>query len=670
MVGWAEHILGYFTADIARLWVVCDPDAVLLDETLLSALRARGFEVLPYEDPFAFRAEYEERYRAPWDRGEPGPTPALVVHLRDAEVNALPWDLVHQARTVRLSLAELFPRLASRVVRQVEPAQLAQLYQAHQTELQSFRGELESQDFILDHVYQLAPRAIRTPVDFWREALRLHYAERALPPLFAQYAADIIQGRGLFPDQPVATWLASKSALLRVVQGAWPRFLATQGLAGAPAVDLPLPPGGTGPDIPFAHPDVQVLVDSLFLDGTLRPLAVDQMPSGMPSWLKVGIVPDPAAQVAVVARAMDDLLATLPAPTAAYKEWLAFAPRYGELLARLHELSGADGSGDLTALDARLVTLQAQADAHLQAWVAAHYADLILQPATKGPVMVHHVPRFLRHRRAAGESRVALLVFDGLACDQWVPIREHLRAAPPGFAFDEGATFAWLPTVTAVSRQALFSGLKPREFAAFCDRTDRDESGWKTFWQNEGVNPAAVLYRRKLRQREQLAALEATLLERRPEVVGLVIDAVDDRLHKECSKPDVARWLRHWLASGFVDRLCALLLDQHYHIYLTADHGNVAATGGGRPNQGVIAEGRGERVRVYRSESLLAASAAAYPDTLRLAIPGLPADFLPLFAGERTAFVTSGEQMVVHGGVSVEELIVPFVKVCYDRGAA
>jgi hypothetical protein len=62
---------------------------------------------------------------------------------------------------------------------------------------------------------------------------------------------------------------------------------------------------------------------------------------------------------------------------------------------------------------------------------------------------------------------------------------------------------------------------------------------------------------------------------------------------------------------------------------------------------------------------LLADSAAAYPNTVRFDTPGLPANFLPLFAGGRTAFVTLGEQVVVHGGVSVEELIVPFVKVSY-----
>jgi hypothetical protein len=72
MSQWSERILSHFTADLTRLWVACDPDDVLLDEKLLSELRGRGFEVMLYEDPFAFRAEFEERYRAAWDRGEPG----------------------------------------------------------------------------------------------------------------------------------------------------------------------------------------------------------------------------------------------------------------------------------------------------------------------------------------------------------------------------------------------------------------------------------------------------------------------------------------------------------------------------------------------------------------------------------------------------------------------
>lgn len=679
MSQWSERILSHFTADLTRLWVACDPDDVLLDEKLLSELRGRGFEVMLYEDAFAFRAEYEERYRAAWDRGKPGPAPSLVLHLRSADANELPWDIVHHGRVVRLSLAELFPRLAYSAVQQVEPEHLAGLFHAHQTELQSSRGENESKDFILEHVYQLTPRSIRNPVDFWRELLRMHFANRSLPPLFAEHAAGIIQGKGLFVDLPVATWLASKSALLRVVQHEWYRYLKTLGLNGMHTGESPPPAyleneGGAKIEIPFDHSDVQVLVDSMFLNGSLHPFAVHNVPAGMPSWIRAGIVRDPAALQALVLKGIDGLIEMTPTAASSHKNWNEFAKRYGEILARTYGLPGTESSEYLPAalgqqIVERIKTLQAQSDEHLQAWVASqHYADLILQPVTKGPVMVHHVPRFLRHRRSAGEAKVALLVFDGLALDQWVQIRERLIATTKRFAFDEGTVFAWLPTVTSVSRQALFSGLKPREFEDSIDRTDREEFLWKTFWQNEGVNSNEVMYRRALRKTHQLDALDADLIDRRPKVVGLVIDEVDDRLHKERSKKDVAMWIENWLTTGFVDRLFSLLLDKGYHIYLTADHGNVESTGVGRPNQGVIAETRGERVRVYRSEPLLADSAAACPNTMRLDIAGLPANFMPLFAGGRNAFVPEGEQVVVHGGVSVEELIVPFVKVSYVIG--
>ncbi len=122
---WTERILSHFTVDLTRLWVACDPDDVLLDEKLLTELRSRGFELMLYEDPFAFRAEYEERYRAAWDSGEQGPAPSLVLHLRRADANALPWDIVHHGRVVRLSLAEIFPRLAYSAVQQVEPEHFA-----------------------------------------------------------------------------------------------------------------------------------------------------------------------------------------------------------------------------------------------------------------------------------------------------------------------------------------------------------------------------------------------------------------------------------------------------------------------------------------------------------------------------------------------------------------
>ena len=121
-----------------------------------------------------------------------------------------------------------------------------------------------------------------------------------------------------------------------------------------------------------------------------------------------------------------------------------------------------------------------------------------------------------------------------------------------------------------------------------------------------------------------------------------------------------------WCDTGFVARLFFLLAEYGYRIYLTSDHGNVEVDGIGRLSQGVVSELRGERVRTYRSDAL-AASVPAGIDAFRFDIAGLPADFLPLYAHARGAFVSQGDQIVAHGGISVEELIVPFIRVSVEN---
>jgi hypothetical protein len=255
-------------------------------------------------------------------------------------------------------------------------------------------------------------------------------------------------------------------------------------------------------------------------------------------------------------------------------------------------------------------------------------------------------------------------VFDGLAIDQWVQIREALAKRAPKIAFDEAACFAWLPTLTSVSRQAIFSGLKPREFADTIESTAPEPNQWARFWQDQGLRANEVLYRKGIKRNDQLDDLDAALSHPALKVAGIVVDTVDEIVHGAAlGKRGIAAQIESWCETGFVERLLDRLTSKGFHVYLTADHGNVEAVGQGRPKQGVAAEMRGERVRTYRSEALAAESAASNPNSYRLEIAGLPANFLALFAGERTAFMPQGEQAVVHGGISIEELMVPFVKV-------
>ncbi|MHB8252658.1 MAG: BREX-3 system phosphatase PglZ [Acidiferrobacter sp.] len=663
---WIERILREFPSDLAQLWVAADPDGVLLDEQILSLLRARGFAVLPFEDSVAFRAEYEERYREAWDRNEQSPARALVLHLRSAETGPLPWDYLRQARIVPLSLASLFSKLSYGVVRQIATEHLEALFDAQSRYASQSLGEAATKEFVLTHIFRIGPHLLSRPEDLWRELLRLHYRGASLPPILAAHVAQILGERDAFKGLPIAELFASKSTMLRIVQDAWDQYLEHIGVSGY-CISESLPVDGyakslTKIAVPFAHPDVRAIIDSMFLDGTLHPFVVQGMLTGIPEWAKVGIVQDPAAMRNLVRDGIKSLSASLPTLESSHRDWSQFARHFGEIVARFHGLDTAQADG----VRDRVTELQRLADERLHAWVAKHYADLPSLPVAKGPVMVHHVPRFLSMRRNAGEDKIALLVFDGLAVDQWIQIREHVAKRLPKIGFEEGACFAWVPTLTCVSRQALFSGLKPREFADSIETTAQEPSQWSRFWQDQGLRANEVMYRKGIKRVEQLEELETAMSDPAIKVVGLVVDTIDEIVHGAVlGKRGIANQIDSWCESGFVDRLFVQLLNQGYHVYLTADHGNVEAVGVGRPNQGVIAETCGERVRVYRSEALLSELAIAYPDTVKLEIAGLPVNFMPLFAGARTAFITQGERLVAHGGISVEELIVPFVKVTY-----
>jgi hypothetical protein len=75
----------------------------------------------------------------------------------------------------------------------------------------------------------------------------------------------------------------------------------------------------------------------------------------------------------------------------------------------------------------------------------------------------------------------------------------------------------------------------------------------------------------------------------------------------------------------------------------------------------VTAEERGERVHVFADELIRKGVDANYPDSIAWPSIGLPDDYLPLIAPPLRAFISEGKRTVAHGGICIEEAIVPFV---------
>ena len=139
---------------------------------------------------------------------------------------------------------------------------------------------------------------------------------------------------------------------------------------------------------------------------------------------------------------------------------------------------------------------------------------------------------------------------------------------------------------------------------------------------------------------------------------------IDQNMHQTDFGTDgMHSMVRHWVSTGRMKAIIAALLERDFAVFLTADHGNVFGRGVGKPNVGATAKQRGERAHIFESELIRASVHDQYPGSLEWPQIGLPPDFWALIAPIRACFLPEGKAAVSHGGISVEEVIVPFVRV-------
>ena len=665
MAGWRDEILREFTPGIAPLTVAADPDGLFLEAGILEALRSRGFEVTSFEDCVAFRFFYETRYRSPRDRGD---LADLVVVLRGEEsiLRAMPYDVLHAGRRLSFSLGDLFPNLSHAVVGTLDRGDLDILHAAQAREPPARPlGDSQTRGFVLRRVFGVAPETIRQASDLLRFLLRLHYGRLRLPTDLEREVVRVLRQDPVFAQWPLAQLVPDREAFFAFLQERWPVFLDTPASASVAARETVEDYGLEFPGparIPFDHRDVRVYIDNLFLEGALRPIAHPRGQEVAESWARAGIEID---QRADRARRLDRLLASveasIPDAAARHQDWLTFAPRWAQVNALVFGAATSRVDGRTPAPYDRI---RDRIDETFTAWIRRRFETLHNLPPLP-PVMIHQIPRLLARRlHESTNGKVALVVMDGLALDQWVLVRESLAEQRPGLRFREESLFAWIPTLTMVSRQACFGGRLPRYFPTSIHSTDREPSAWKRFWGDEGLDAAQVVYAKNLRDSSDLGAVEELVSHPKVRAVGLVVDAVDRIMHgMHLGSVGMHSQVRLWTGSGMPAALLDTLIDRGFAVFLTSDHGNVETTGCGAPKDGSVADLPGRRVRVFSDTTLRSRVATRFPDAIEWPTSGLPQDYFALLAPGRRSFVRESERPVAHGGITLEEVVVPFVEI-------
>lgn len=441
-------------------------------------------------------------------------------------------------------------------------------------------------------------------------------------------------------------------------------FLDREAAKGVSAVREGKGPYGLsiqGPvDLPFDHHDIRVYIDNLFVEGLLHSVSHDHADTLSKTWVGIGVLTAPREDRSRrLGKLIESLMRSIPANDAKHTDWFHFARGWAELVLLVNEESDTVPR----EMNEHAKSLQGKVDVGFTAWLFKRYAGLVNLPPVP-PVMLHHLPRFLaRQVEEDRNAKVALIIVDGLAMDQWLVVRSALASRQPGLRFREQAVFAWIPSLTSVSRQAAFAGKAPIFFPSSIETTEKEPALWMQFWADHGFTPNEVVYIKGLGDGNSDTVSEA-LCHPQARVAGLVVDKVDKIMHgMELGTAGMHNQVGQWAKQPYLNTLLDLLLDRGFRVYLTSDHGNVEAKGCGRPAEGAVADLRGERVRVYSDASLRGKVNERFPSALEWDPVGLPEDYLALLAPARQAFVQEKQRTVSHGGISVEELIVPLVQI-------
>ena len=663
MSNWRDQIHREFSPNAARLTLVSDPDGLLLEEGVLADIRDRGFELIPFEDHIALRYAYESKFRSCWDQGKESDL-VVVLCSAPAVLACLPYDLLQTGRQLWFSLGEIFPNMSYPIIASLDRGDLDVLYEAQENYAPGMLGDNATKEFILRHVFEIAPELIRTPSDLLRVLLRRIFREQRVPDLLDERFVQVLRQQDGFNDWPLDTIVPDREAFFGFLQERWPIFLdriAREKHSRPRKTKTSRGFEFSGPsDLPFDHDDIRIYIDKLFVEGLLEAVPHAQATIFSKSWVVTGIrMENQADRTLRVDRLFNALATSIPKEDTRHEGWIHFAKAWAELVTL-----ALDSDGVLPAsARQKMEALKAQVNTALVPWLTKRYAGLVNLPPAP-PVMLHHIPRFLsRHINNSRENKVGFIMMDGLSLDQWIVIRRELAKQRAHYRFRENALFAWIPTITSVSRQAAFAGKPPIYFPGSIHTTDKEPALWRQFWADQGLTHQEVGYAKGLGD-GTLEDIEAMITRPKMRVVGLVVDKVDKIMHgMELGAAGMHNQVRLWAGQPFMANLCDLLLENEFRVYLTSDHGNIEAFGCGRPNEGAVADLRGERARIYPDPMLRGRVKERFSEAMEWPPIGLPEDYLPLLAPGRSAFVPENDRIVGHGGASLEELVVPFVQI-------
>lgn len=283
-------------------------------------------------------------------------------------------------------------------------------------------------------------------------------------------------------------------------------------------------------------------------------------------------------------------------------------------------------------------------------------------------------------------EKVVLIVFDNFRYDQWKVISHELSGE---FSFDEELYYSILPTATQYARNAIFSGLMPNRIAEMFPElwVDEDEEEGKNLNEAPLIQTQIDRYRRRdtfsYHKVNDAQGAERLVSQYRQfensDLNVVVINFIDllsharteSRTLRELAADEAAyrsvtaTWFRH----SPIRDLFALLAESDYKVVITTDHGSIRVN---NPLKVVGDRNVNTNLRYKLGKNLSYNAREVYEikDPRKVFLPSPNVSTAYIFAwgdnffaypNNYNHYVSYYRDTFQHGGISMEEMIVPLI---------
>lgn len=646
-----QSILSLFPAHTHPLTLVSDPDGLISGEAMQFELSRRGFMVVQETDSVLLR------YRIEQLRPLQVENPVLLITAGPLE--HLPYDLWQSGQRITLSVHDFFPNLAYPVVRTLLPDQLERLARCQQPA--DVLGRQKTIEFLLRSVFDADPMDLMQSHRLIAWLARYHQDRSPMPDVLIDGLIERLHRQPDYRSWDLQVILNSPEGFRQFMDSQWNEYMS-QHTGKSVAEDH------SSYILPFERNEaLQDLIPELVRKQALTPLEIVPGVS-VPDWARRATVETGSYAelgLSLLAEFQNDLREKLPpVTTLGWNEWKQIAERWAKINEILQSKTAAFSLEQREVYNLLAQTL----DDALLTWLQEHYSALGAQRLPI-PKHVFHIPHFLAYQRSAGAIRkFALLVLDGLSLSDWFIIAKQWNSRHPAWRMLTDMLLAQIPSITSISRHALISGSRPADFAGELERIPSEAHAWKVFWSRQNLPDSAVACQSIALDRSDLLPNTTS---HRLEAVCFIENTLDEITHNSVlGAASQLAALRVWLdpASQInsvpLENLIDQLLSESFTVFLTSDHGHVEAKGMGQPTEGLLVQTRGKRARLYQDRGAALRVQQAFPGTILWEHDWLlPDQLYALMPVGRTAFATAGDTVVTHGGLTIDEMIVPFVQI-------